>query len=121
MSSMRTFSPRDLLTAVQKIKVCLYDTSNAQTVIPEGEGFYINQAGTILGTILADLNTKQTAVSGGGSKLDEIFHKLNAVDHSLFGTAGIAVENPALQDVILKSDSIYEKLYKREGSMCTIS
>ena len=117
---MRTFSPQDLLMAVQKIKVCLYATSNT-TVIPEGEGFYINQADSILDNILNDLGVAGKEKDARKSKLDHLYDKLNGVDHGLFGTTSIQIENPTLQDVILKADSVYDRLYKREGSMCVIS
>ena len=120
MSSLRTFSPRDLLLSVQKIKVCLYDTSDGKTSIPEGDDFYINQASRILDRILSDLGV-QHVQKEGVSKLDDIFSKLNKADQGLFGISGEAVDNPSLQDVILKTDSIYERLYKREGSYCVIS
>ena len=120
MSSIRTFSPHDLLMAVQKIKVCLYATSTT-TLIPEGEGFYINQADAILNTVLKDLGLVSKAQDTSKSKLDNLYDKLNGVDHGLFGTSCIQIENPTLQDVILKADSVYERLYKREGSICLIS
>lgn len=120
MSSMRTFSPHDLLMAVQKIKVSLYETSST-TVIPEGDGFYINQADKILDTTLADLGVTFDDSHTGISKLEKLYRKLNGVDHGLFGTSAVQIENPTLQDVILKADSVYDRLYKREGSMCIIS
>ena len=121
MSSMRTFSPRDLLLGVQKIKVCLYDVSaNAESVIPTGEGFYITHAETILDVILRDLGVTAEKKSDS-SKLDIIQRQIVGIEHGLFGKATILVEDPTLQDVILKLDGIYEKLYKREGSYCCIS
>ena len=119
MSSMRTWSPNDLLRSVQKIRVCMYDTSNSESVIPVGEQFYINQTTTLLDTMLRDLGVDMPAKKS--SKLGDIQSKVLSIELGLFGSCGVYVEDPTLQDVILKTEAVYGKLYKREGPSCTVS
>ena len=119
MSSLRTWSPKDLLRGVQKIKVCMYDTAAMETAIPSGEGFYITHASNILDMILKDLELKVPDKTE--SKMNDIQLRLLAIETGLFGSSEITVEDPTLQDIILKTDNIYNKLYKTEGSACTVS
>ena len=119
MSSLRTWSPKDLLYNVQKIKVCMYDTKTSDTVIPEGEGFYINRASAILDMVLKDLEVDVPAKTN--SKMNDIQAKLSSIESGLFGKSEVHVEDPTLQDIILKTENIYNKLYKTEGNGCAIS
>ncbi len=119
MSSLRTWSPKDLLKTVQKIKVCMYEVGDGATVIPQGEGFYITQTSKILNMILQDLEMEVPAKTS--SKMNDIQTKLTKIESGLFGRTDVVIENPSLQDVILKSENIYSKLYKTEGTACAVS
>ena len=118
MSSLRTWSPKDLLKVVQNIKVCMYDVSSSDTVIPQGEGFYINQAASILNMVLKDLEIEVPAKTN--SKMNDIQVKLQSIELGMFGTTSVHVEDPTLQDVIIKTEHIYDKLYKTEGAACAV-
>ena len=97
----------------------MYDVNNTETVIPQGEGFYITQASTILDMVLKDLDVE--IPSKTNSKMNDIQTKLMSIETGLFGKAEIYVEDPTLQDVIIKTENIYNKLYKTEGTGCVVA